>query len=185
MNKRHKSFDYIVSSYFSTNDRTSTCTGLEQANLNTNHIGGQTKSFQEQGDRRLLYYLLSCRGTKAMHVPFRSMVEGDLVRAEPQRGVPGADVFDGDAGGAVEVSIASTSRCGGRLPETRRVLSRPIGTPSFVLLASRGQKSTRRAQSRPLRLDLSPPWLGSRRQVPIAGSDWKGSRMAASRRRTG
>ena len=113
MNKRHKSFDYIVSSYFSTNDRTSTCTGLEQANLNTNHIGGQTKSFQEQGDRRLLYYLLSCRGTKAMHVPFRSMVEGDLVRAEPQRGVPGADVFDGDAGGAVEVSIASTSRCGG------------------------------------------------------------------------
>jgi len=123
MNKRHKSFDYIVSSYFSTNDRTSTCTGLEQANLNTNHIGGQTKSFQEQGDRRLLYYLLSCRGTKAMHVscrgtkamhvPFRSMVEGDLVRAEPQHGVPGADVFDGDAGGAVEVSIASTSRCGG------------------------------------------------------------------------
>ena len=143
-----------------------------------------TKSFQEQGDRRLLYYLLS----------FRSMVWWLEILPRRRRRETSYDRSPNTASPErmssmvtpVEVSVASTSRCRRwRLPERRRVLSRPIGTPSFVLLASRGQKSTRRAQSRPLRLDLSPPWLGSRRQVPIAGSDWKGSRMAASQRRTG
>jgi hypothetical protein len=39
----------------------------------------------------------------------------------------------------VEVSVASTSRCRRwRLPERRRVLSRPISTPAFVLLAGGG-----------------------------------------------
>ena len=149
MNKRHKSFDYIVSSYFSTNDRTSTCTGLEQANLNTNHIGGQTKSFQEQGDRRLLYYLLSFRSMVwwLEILPRRHRSETSYERspntASPERMSSMVT--------PVEVSVASTSRCRRwRLPERRRVLSRPIATPAFVLLASRGQKPTCRAQSHPL-----------------------------------
>ena len=93
-----------------------------------------TKSFQEQGDRRLLYYLLS----------FRSMVWWLEILPRRRRRETSYDRSPNTASpermSSVEVSVASTSRCRRwRLPERRRVLSRPIATPAFVLLAGWGR----------------------------------------------